>query len=159
MSGETSWRRGSQRNGTRVEQDPSWASATDKKAAKLWGSGWRRIHWWPYGPNVWLESREALLTWAEATGARPSRGQPCGHWLRSGRCGVAVCRERFRERRWADHVTTWLMPEGRRLVVSQPYLEADDVSEMLPKDEFRCVVDDRGGWYGAGTVWVEVWSR
>ena len=60
MSGETSWRRGSQRNGTRVEQDPSWASATDKKAAKLWGSGWRRIHWWPYGPNVRLRQSQAL---------------------------------------------------------------------------------------------------
>lgn len=159
MSDESIWRLGSGANETRVEQDKSRASATDEKASKLWGSGWRRKHGWPYGPNVWLESREALLAWAEMTGARPSRGQPCGHWLRSGRCAVAECRERFYspQHPWADHVTTWLMPGGRRLIVAQPYSEADYISETLPQ-EFRCVVDERGGWYGFGTIWVEVWS-
>ncbi|MEV4542275.1 hypothetical protein [Micromonospora echinaurantiaca] len=114
---------------------------------------------WPYGPNIDVESRGRLLDWAEHHQLRLARTQCQGlHWLARGRCGVRVCN---RLGHWMDHVTRWNRFGEPALILAQPYrLHGDDMVELgqLAADGLHVWVHTHG-WYGWGTVAVEVWDR
>lgn len=63
--------------------------------------------------------------------------------------------------RWMDHVTRWNRGGEPALILAQPYgLSGEDVAEVgqLAADEGLHVSVDARGWYGWGTVAVEVWD-
>lgn len=121
---------------------------------------------WPYGPNIDLDSREALVEWAAPLGLRQSSTyNKCLHWLRGkqcprdagyGACGVRVPGE--------DHASAWNRGPGRSpaVVVSQPYhLDRADraaLDRLAMEPDLVVEVDDDGGWYGMGTIWVAIWN-
>jgi hypothetical protein len=119
---------------------------------------------WPYGPNIDLESREALVEWAGPIGLRASSTRrKCVHWLLGKPCprsSYGVCD-------WtvpgADHVSVWNRGAGRSpaVIVSQPYgLTDEDRTALgaLDRDPDLVVeVDDEGGWYGFNTTFVGIW--
>lgn len=128
-------------------------AATRARARKLWG---RRFKGWPYGAHFDLESRRLLLDWAEEHGLVPvNRYRACTHWLLYGRCQTRTCTEHIYGG-WADHLSLWKAPDGRRLMLGQPYWPPK--AEALPAG-FPHVLRPEGGWYGHGTCWVEVWSQ
>lgn len=119
---------------------------------------------WPYGPNIDLDSREALVAWAEPRGLRASstrRG--CLHWLQQVPCPrdrSGMCAERLPG---ADHVSAWNLGAGKNpaALVSQPYkLDAESrglLAEINESPGLWVEIDDMGGWYGHETVFVAVW--
>lgn len=131
----------------------------EARARRMFGSGF----WWPYGPNIRVASRMALLDWAEPLGVRQTTSRrPCLHWLAVGRClrrdchgGITVDGKRPR---WADHVTAWYVPRtDLRLIVAQPYLPAERAAVLLPEG-FHAIVRP-SGWYGLDACQIELWSR
>ncbi len=114
---------------------------------------------WPYGPNIDVEARARLLDWADGYGLRLAKTSCQNlHWLARGRCGVRLCN---RLGRWMDHVTRWNRGGEPALILAQPYgLSGEDVAEVgqLAADEGLHVSVDARGWYGWGTVAVEVWD-
>lgn len=126
--------------------------------------GWHDLGW-PYGPNIDLDSREALVEWAGPIGLRQSKTHnKCLHWLRGKHCprntGYGACGATVPG---ADHVSVWNRGPGRNpaVIVSQPYhLYDEDLAELgeLAKDPDLVVeIDEDGGWYGMGSLWVAVW--
>jgi hypothetical protein len=126
--------------------------------------GWEDMAW-PYGPNIDLDSREALVAWAGPLGLRESStSRKCLHWLRGrhcprnssyGACGGTVP--------GADHVSTWNHGPGANpaVLVSQPYHLADEdraeLAELAKNPDLVVEIDEDGGWYGARTIWVAIW--
>lgn len=119
-------------------------------------------HGWPYGPNTDPAARRRLLAWAtrrELTLAAPRT--ECLHWLTRGRCAVRDCHGlRAQYGSWVDHVTCWNRHGRAHLIYAQPYsLGADAMAELAAiAGEWRVdvAVAPRGGWYGHGTVAVEL---
>lgn len=121
-----------------------------------WGQHWA----WPYGPNINVSMRLALLDWAEPQDLRRARSRGCPHWPRNGRCCSAwsACVGGY----WTDHVTTWTQADGEPAVfLAQPYvLMDDDIAALRALDAdpgLSVEVKAEGGWYGFGTWAVEVW--
>lgn len=126
--------------------------------------GWHDLAW-PYGPNIDLDSREALVEWAGPLGLRQSKTpNKCLHWLRGkqcpraaayGACGATVP--------GADHLSVWNRGPGRNpaVIVSQPYhlndKELAELAELAKDPDLVVEIDEDGGWYGAGTTWVALW--
>ena len=126
--------------------------------------GWEDMSW-PYGPNVDLDSREALVAWAGPLGLRESStSRKCLHWLRGkhcpryspyGRCGGTVP--------GADHVSMWNHGPGANpaVLVSQPYgLSVENraaLAELAKEPDLVVEIDENGGWYGMRTTWVAIW--
>jgi len=123
-----------------------------------WGSGW------PYGPNIDLDSREALVAWAGPLGLRASStSRSCLHWIQRKQC------PRTRDYSCAavmpgnDHVTAWNQGAGRNpaVLVSQPYGLDDESHELLAQintsPDLTVEINEQGGWYGHGTVFVAIW--
>lgn len=119
---------------------------------------------WPYGPNIDVDSREALVAWAGPLGLRLSSTHTrCLHWLQrkhcprmwGGRCSTEVP--------GADHVTAWNRGAGRNpaVLVSQPYHLDDEARRQLADIDnspgLRVEIVEGGGWYGAGTIFVTIW--
>ena len=113
---------------------------------------------WPYGPNVDVPARAAMLDWAEAYDLRLTDYDRCLHWLRAGRCTADHCLDHVAG--WRDHVTGWSGPGGVRVLVSQPYsLGSDDAATLaeLGAEPGLTVQITGTGWYGHGTVFIAVW--
>lgn len=114
---------------------------------------------WPYGPNIDVRSRQRLVDWAEPIGLKRAKTS-CQelHWLRKGRCGVVAC---TRMGRWMDHVTRWSLDGRPAVLVAQPYgLMNDDVAalgQVAGFDDLIVHIGHRGGWYGYGTTFIELW--
>ncbi|MER7331788.1 MULTISPECIES: hypothetical protein [unclassified Micromonospora] len=112
---------------------------------------------WPYGPNIDVQSRMEMLSWAEQYGLRRAETRCQNlHWLRKGRCGVQRCDPLGR---WADHVTRWSRNGRPAVLVAQPYgLSNDQFAQVAAlNDEELQVAVDGTGWYGHGTTFVQVW--
>jgi hypothetical protein len=142
------------------------------------GDDWPYIDW-PYGPNISLPVRLALIEWAEPLGLRYSPHGRCLHWISRGRCAVQVCRAGLESRRWMDHLTGWTRNRGAAVLVAHPYgVDGDALHDL------RRVADDLNldvwvgrhpvaeatptgspaapqhtGWYGYGTTFIEIWGR
>ncbi|GGM27890.1 hypothetical protein GCM10011608_10900 [Micromonospora sonchi] len=131
------------------------AAETEDRAAAL---GVLAGQGWPYGPNIDVESRLRLLDWADANGLRLANTRCQGlHWLTRGRCAVRICN---RLGHWMDHVTRWNWGGRPALILAQPYHLTGDCEAQLGQlaaDGLRVSVGD-DGWYGWGTVAVEVWD-
>ncbi|MEU8158128.1 hypothetical protein AB0B94_31120 [Micromonospora sp. NPDC048986] len=116
---------------------------------------------WPYGPNIDVRSRLALLEWAEYYELRRANTYCRGlHWLLKGRCGVQVCNQRLGS--WMDHVTRWTYKGKPAVMIAQPYgVRSGDfasLAEVEAEDTLNMWIKG-GGWYGWGTVAVEVWRK
>lgn len=137
-------------------EDRALVSDLDDRAKPILGSQPA----WPYGPNIDVESRRWLLTWAERAELKLANTRCQGlHWLRNGRCGVRLCN---RLGHWMDHVTRWTRHGKPALIIAHPYgLNHDDMrefGELAASDEWNIHVSGNG-WYRHGTVSVEVWRR
>lgn len=124
---------------------------------------WHRLAW-PYGPNIDIDSREALVEWAAPLGMRSTTSsRRCLHWLRGNPCpwSHGHCTWQIPG---ADHVTAWNRGPGRSpaVLVSQPYhLDTNDIAalgEIDKSPEFIVEIDEAGGWYLHGTTFVTIWN-
>jgi hypothetical protein len=133
------------------------------------------IEEWPYGVDSPIE-KQKMLEWAEHYGLTyADGGRRCPHWLiRNDSRDVAgryskrgsflyenldhsECSKLYD----LDHVTLWLHNGKPEVVVSQPYnLEGYHLGHLSALEEqlgLRVRVSGRG-WYGHGTVFVEIWA-
>lgn len=134
---------------------------------------WGRAFEWPYGPNVSVPSRAALVTWAEKHRVKLARDtSKCAlHWLTEGRCGPnrigsPSCRQESSYPLWFDHVTRWNFAGHPRVLVAQPYGLSDtdrldleriaDTAQLRTGARLRLEIGPTG-WYGHGTTWVALW--
>lgn len=120
---------------------------------------------WPYGPNIDLDSREALVAWALPLDLRQSSAfVKCLHWLLGKRCPRPYTGDCSGMLPGADHTTIWNQGPGRNpvVIVTQPYGLRDEdrlvLAEIDARPEFQVEIDDNGGWYQTNTTWVAVWS-
>jgi hypothetical protein len=116
---------------------------------------------WPYGAND--EATQAKLTeWAGAHKLRYAPNAHCLHWIAKGRCGVSLCREDRSQHHWMDHISGWTRDGKPAVLLCQPYnLSADDLADLVRVHE-QFGFDVRihgGGWYGHGTVCIELRKR
>lgn len=144
------------------------------------GLVWHRRHEWPYGANNRLETREAMVAWAQGHGVTLAKAwdSPCLHWLLSGRCGSAHCHAgmteygfaglracgvRLESDSWLDHITGWSRDGLPAALVVQPYWLSDENREALQllgaKPGLRVEISDDSGWYGLGTTWIAIWRE
>lgn len=137
--------------------DRSLVAELDAQAATI---GIDASNPWPYGPNVDVPSRQAMLEWAGKRGLRLSPRGRCLRWLRRGRCvdtAYVACNET-----WHDHVTGWNRDGRAAVLVSQPYGISDGaVRELgsIAADASLYVNVSAHSWYGHGTVLIEVWRE
>ena len=82
------------------------------------------------------------------------------HWLRTGRCTIAVCTQRG-DAHWQDHVTRWTRDGLPALMLAQPYgIGGKDLAQLAELDRDPAIsVSVFTNWYGSGTVSVEVWRE
>jgi hypothetical protein len=116
---------------------------------------------WPYGADD--EATQAKLTeWAKAHKLRYAPNAHCLHWIAKGRCSVSLCRENRSEHHWMDHVSGWTRDGKPAVLLCQPYnLYAADLADLVRVYE-QFGLDVRihgGGWYGHGTVCIELCKR
>lgn len=130
------------------------AAAIGIPKTKDWAWGFERA--WPYGPNLYVEMRVAMLRWAEANQLKLTpQTKRCLCWIRSGR----RCDYRCARYRWMDHVTGWQRAGKPALLLAQPYGVDISVLTDLANDSKLRVYTGGTGWYGHGTVAIEVWRR
>jgi hypothetical protein len=127
------------------------------------GGSWHGLEW-PYGPNIDVDTREALVAWAGPHGLRLSGTHSrCLHWLQGKRCPRSWGESCAAGVPGADHVTAWNRGAGRNpaVLVSQPYgLDEQARRQLADIDSqpgLRVEIDEAGGWYGAGTTFVAIW--
>lgn len=128
---------------------------------------------WPYGPNISLPSRAALLDWAEPLGLRYSPRARCLHWIARGRCAVQECCAGRWHHRWMDHASGWTRDGRPAVLAAQPYgVTSDDLARVAadlsldvrvghrPLDVATPAMTNadpqRTGWYGHGTTFIEI---
>lgn len=114
---------------------------------------------WPYGMSRNVEGQRSLVKWAETHRVRLSRARiPRIDQLRKV-IGTQI-HPPAATGSWLDHVTLWNRSGKAVVVVSQPYqLSAADLRSLAQLAEIDGVtvrVSGRG-WYGHGTLFVEVW--
>lgn len=124
---------------------------------------------WPYGPNVHVGMRLALLDWAEEHRLTlvPHPHRRCPSWLRTGGCRARrACghHETRIDPGWTDHPSAWLRNGRPAVLVAQPYpygIQGPDVDELAALDAdpaLRVEVSPPGAsWYGFDTWFVRVW--
>lgn len=119
---------------------------------------------WPYGPNIDMDMRIALVNWAEQRKLKYLEGdsQMCPHWVAGKRRGIHQCEYPvFMD--WLDHPTRWRHTETRkRVLISQPYAlrewylpggqKFDEIEAMRKELSIRVVVEEETAWYGHTTV-------
>ncbi|GAB4001776.1 hypothetical protein GCM10029992_38190 [Glycomyces albus] len=123
---------------------------------------------WPYGPNIDVPSRLAMVTWAEGLGLRRATRQQlqCVCWPTSNRrsrcdCGFGESAFGKPDEIW-DHVTHWKTRRGERaVIVLQPYGVTDTGRAILDRwnareDAYIEIRDD--AWYGHGTTFIGIWN-
>jgi len=132
------------------------------------------IDQWPYGVYSHTEQAQ-MLEWAESHHLRyVETDLTCPHWLiRSRSSGIAgryskrgsyvyddIHHAECRSKYGLDHVTCWTLNLRPAVIVSQPYhLDENELRNLgaLANEDLR--VDVHGdGWYGHGTVCVEIWA-
>lgn len=129
---------------------------------------------WPYGVDTRSE-QEQMLKWAEGHHLRYAETNlRCPHWLIRGRSSDIAgrysksgsyvfddinhrdCRKQY----GLDHVTCWTLEGRPAAIVSQPYNLYTNQLQMLGalvNDKLSVKIHGHG-WYGAGTVCVEIWA-
>jgi hypothetical protein len=156
------------------------------RAAAVFGSvqGWGIA--WPYGlglPDRSVRRKDperyeqllaeqrvrqgVVVEWAERHGLRQSQAGCCPLWLlrkTSRRCpwSSGSCThfgDEPADRRWLDHMVTWLTNGRPAVVTSAPYGVSEDDERRLVWWEGRSPLRvARGeGWYGLGTSQIVMW--
>lgn len=133
------------------------------------------IEEWPYGVDS-PTAKQKMLEWAERHELTyADGGRRCPHWLvRNDSRDVASryskrgsflyddadhseCSRKYH----LDHVTLWLHNGKPEVLISQPYnLEGYHLGHLSALEEelgLRVSVSGEG-WYGYGTVFVEIWA-
>jgi hypothetical protein len=123
---------------------------------------------WPYGPNIDVPSRLAMVGWAEGLGLRRATGQQlnCVCWPTSNRrsrceCGLGETAYGKPDHIW-DHVTHWKHRDGgRAVIVLQPYNVTDTGRAILDRwntrEDVHIEIRDNA-WYGHGTTFIGIWN-
>jgi hypothetical protein len=151
----------------------------DQRGAALWvpvGGYGGMANGWPYGPNISVPMRRALVEWAEPRQLRLYTGDDaCIHWLLGEECHLPAfaCGPTgtMSIPSWFDHPTAWTRASHPALLLAQPYdlTQHDEfvVSKVEDVHQGELVVRMHpGGYYAAGfdypvpgTMAVELWSR
>lgn len=113
---------------------------------------------WPYGADIDIAARQRLIQWADARHVVRGKTSCQGlHWLRTGRCDRRPCP---RIAQWMDHVTHWKAHGGPALILAQPYHVYNDgltqLGELAAAEDLTMQLEG-DGWYGYGTVSIELW--
>lgn len=129
---------------------------------------WGGSYQWPYGPNLYVADRVALLDWAVPNWLRisdaSSRCAIC--WVSGSRCPSDG--RHLSSRGWIDHPTRWNLRGKPRVFVSQPYSlsgqERAEVEGLVAAANsagrnLRLEISEESGWYGKPTVWVAIWNE
>jgi hypothetical protein len=123
---------------------------------------------WPYGPNIDVASRLAMVTWAEGLELRRAARQllNCVCWPTSNRrsrcdCGLGETPHGKPDHIW-DHVTHWKHRSGgRAVVVLQPYELTYAGQAILDqwntREDVHIEIRD-DAWYGSGTTFIGIWN-
>ncbi|WP_431897900.1 hypothetical protein [Nonomuraea sp. bgisy101] len=117
---------------------------------------------WPYGPNIDLRSRVAMVAWAKRHGLRPARSTAplCLTWLEKGRCNGCDA-PRGHTAFYLDHMSGWAKDGVPAVIVNHPYHVSGSTVQWLSEAEARpglhVSVPGRS-WYSSATVQVEVWN-
>jgi hypothetical protein len=130
---------------------------------------------WPYGVDE-VRQQEKLIGWVGGYGLRfADTNRRCVHWLITGRSDDIAGRYTPRgtefddqvhvtgscgEPYGFDHVTCWTYKGKPAVLVYQPYnLDEDNLKMLgaLDRHGLEVHVDGRG-WYGGGTICVEIWG-
>lgn len=118
---------------------------------------------WPYGPNIDHTSRVLMVRWAEARRLRISKARISVPWLKGKRLHWPEYAEwRTRRGDWFDHVTGWTFSGLPAVLVAQPYpfgKESEKDLAAIAEDPDLHVIVGPTGWYGRGTVFIEIWRR
>jgi hypothetical protein len=80
----------------------------------------------------------------------------CIHWLKHISCPKGWCSS---SGGWADHVSGYTNAKGERILLAQPYaLGVEDMESLVKvaRENNLYVTVHGGGWYGHGTVCVEL---
>jgi hypothetical protein len=119
---------------------------------------------WPYGPNIYVDNRLALVGWAEATGYRlATPNARCLHWLVGKARHCSARRDSFdhdgrieRDGDTLDHPTFWTKGGKPALLLAQPYRPpaADWVERTVATWPVAVDVAHPAPWYGVGTYGV-----
>jgi hypothetical protein len=125
---------------------------------------------WPYGVDD-ASRQKQMLDWAELYRLKfYDAYQQCPHWLIAGRSPDLIgryakdgnprdsdgCREKYE----FDHVTCWTRDGIPAVIVSQPYnIHMPSLIALgdLAREDLDVYIHGTG-WYGGGTVCVEIWS-
>lgn len=118
---------------------------------------------WPYGPNVYVDQRLALVEWAESTGYRLAYPRSrCLHWVvgQARRCAALHYLDSRHEHvgvNALDHATFWTRG-GPALILGQPYDYPDDawIERITAEWPVSIEVTERGPWYSSRTHGVFV---
>lgn len=121
---------------------------------------------WPYGPNIEMESRVALLDWAKFHDVKmPKKRTVCAHglhWLSKGRCAHQRCTKNGLPA-FFDHTTLWSSRSTNKpaLVFNQPYGEVTQAEavEFASAYEGLTAYVGNDGWYGYTTTAVYIWNE
>ncbi len=104
----------------------------------------------PYGAN------EAMDKWVEQYGWKYSPRASCLHWISKGRCNHGCCCENVNTYKWMDHTSGWTK-DGVRLLLCQPYgISEPDTLVQACKEIGLAAAVHGSGWYGHGTVAIEL---
>lgn len=120
---------------------------------------------WPYGPNIDIQSRERLLSWAIVNCLKEARPNArCLHWLVGKVRHCSARRDSFDHpgvvNRWGDreldHPTYWTRNGKPALILAQPYqMPGAEWAQMIESNwPVKVELADRGPWYGFGTYGV-----
>jgi hypothetical protein len=129
-----------------------------------WGGGYV----WPYGPNLYVDDRVALLDWAVPNRLRISGSSSrCGEcWISGRQCPSYGAHSAVRG--WVDHPSRWNLGGKPRVFVSQPYSLSDKERAELEHAvtaaneagrNLRLEISEESGWYGKPTIWIAIWNE
>jgi len=150
-------------------QDPrqrEWVRELDQAAHGVLRSTQRDGILWPYGANIEMETRAALLQWAESYGLKMSGSRTrCGtglHWLDKGQCNWQRCsRDGLPD--FFDHTSLWKYRKTGKpaLVLNQPYGDVDPRRVDAFLSEYPRLTSEvkQDGWYAYTTTAVYIWNR
>lgn len=138
---------------------------------------------WPYGPNINLHSREAMINWAYANQLKLSQNhKSCIQWLKKGRCvwhpgcgGLAgdgnyskssrdFGARRIKKPHIEDHLTCWLRGGKPAVLVAQPYanrkMAVNELRELPAWYDNQIEIElSDVGWYRESAFFVAFWAQ
>lgn len=111
-----------------------------------------------------MKQFQSRAEWATFHEMQESKGRRCLHWLETGRCRgyreECIGTQLWGPDGWKDHRDAWNWNGKPAVLTAHPYgLRADTMRRLADiADDPRFVVFIWTGWYGYGSVGIEIWN-